>query len=89
LLSSIGVGLGYIAGMFVPTSSIEERLLSQPKAVLVQRLNEFSKDHTQGMKMAAANIFGISRWSAATLVGLAMLAESLEKPRRQSQSGSL
>ena len=77
LLSSLGVALGYVAGMFVPISSTEERLLGQPKAVLSQHLDDFLKEHTRGMKIAAANVFGISRLSAATLVGLAMLAEAL------------
>jgi hypothetical protein len=80
LLSSVGVGLGYVAGMFVPASSTEDRLLGQPKAALSQHLDEFLKEHTRGMKMAAANVFGLSRLSAATLVGLAMLAEALGHP---------
>lgn len=77
LLSSVGVGLGYIAGMSVPISAAEERLLGPPKAVLGQHLDEFLKEHTRGIKMAAANVFGLSRLSATTLVGLAMLAEAL------------
>ena len=89
LLSSVGVGLGYVAGMFVPNSATEERLLSQPKAVLGQHLDEFLKQHTRGMKMAAANVFGLSRLSATTLVGVAMLAEALGTSRRRSKPDSL
>jgi drug/metabolite transporter (DMT)-like permease len=89
LLSGLGVALGYVAGMFVPASSTEERLLGQPKAVLSQHLDDFLKEHARGMKIAAANVFGISRLSAATLVGLAMLAEALGNPRGRSKPDSL
>jgi hypothetical protein len=89
LLSSVGVGLGYVAGMFVPTSSAEERYLGQPKAVLGQSLDDFLKAHSNDMKMAVANAFGLSRLSAVTLVGLAMLAEALEKAKPVSNPDSL
>ena len=89
LLSSVGVGLGYLAGMFVPASSTEERLLGQPKAVLAQHLDEFLQEHTRGMKMAAANLFGLSRLSATTLIGLAMIAEALGTSARRSKPDSL
>ena len=79
LLSGAGIGLGYLAGMFVPTSNVEERFLGQPKAILAQRLDDFLKEHTHGMKQATANLFGISRLSATTLIGVAMLAEVLGK----------
>ena len=85
LLSSAGVGLGYLAGMFVPTSSAEERLLGQPKAALAQQLDEFLQEHTRGMKLAAANLFGLSRLSATTLIGLAMIAEALGTSTRRSK----
>jgi len=65
------------------------RLLGQPKAVLGQHLDEFLKEHTRGIKMAAANVFGLSRLSATTLVGLAMLAEALGTSRRRSKPDSL
>jgi hypothetical protein len=87
-LSSLGVALGYVAGMFVPTSSTEERLLGPSKAVLSQHLDDFLKEHTRGMKIVAANAFGISRLSAATLVGLAMLAEALGNARGRSKPDS-
>ena len=89
LLSTVGVGLGYFAGMFVPTSSTEERFLGQPKAVLSQHLDEFLKEHTNGMKMAAANMFGLSRLSGSALVGLAMLAEALRNMQREPKQDSL
>ena len=88
LLSTAGVGLGYVAGMFVPNSAAEERLLGQPKAVLSERLDDFLKEHTQGMKLAVANLFGLSRLSATMLVGLAMLTEALGSPRKYSKPGS-
>ena len=89
LLSTIGMGLGYVAGMFVPTSSTEERLFGQPKAVLSERLDDFLKEHMRGMKLAAANLFGASRLSAVTLIALAMLAEALGTTRRPSKRDSL
>jgi hypothetical protein len=89
LLSTVSVGLGYVAGMFVPTSAAEEQLLVQPKAILTEHLDEFMKEHARGMKMAAANILGISRLSAATLVGMAMVAEALQKSQRRAKSETL
>jgi hypothetical protein len=89
LLSTVGVGLGYVAGMFVPTSTTEERFLEQPKEVLSQHLDEFLQKHTHGMKMTAANAFGLSRLSAVTLVGLAMFAEVVGKARPSAKSVSL
>ena len=88
LLSSAGIGLGYVAGMFVPISATEDRLLGQPKAVLGQHLDDFLKEHTQGMKLAVANLFGLSRLSATTLVGLALFAEALGSPPRRSKADS-
>ena len=89
LLSGVGIGLGYLAGMFVPKSSTEERLLGEPKAVLSQHFDDFLKTHKHGVEMAAAKAFGISRLSAVALVGLAMLAEALGKPTRPSNPKSL
>ncbi len=89
LLSSVGVGLGYIAGLFIPTTSAEERFLGQPKAVLSERLDEFLQQHTRDMKAAAANAFGISRLSATTLIGLALLAEALGISRQPVNPDSL
>ncbi len=88
LLSILGVGLGYAAGMFVPNTSTEERLFAEPKAVLSEKLDDFLQANTRGMKMAAVNAFGVSRLSAAALVGLAVLAELLGPPRR-SKAGPL
>ena len=88
LLSSFGVALGYVAGMFVPVSATEERWLGQPRAVLRQRLDDFLRDHTQGMKMAAANAFGLSRLSATTLVVLALLIEAVGKPPQPTTANS-
>jgi hypothetical protein len=82
LLSTVGVGIGYAAGIFIPPSATEERLLGEPKAVMSERLDDFLKEHMRGMKLAAANLFGASRLSATTLIGLAMLAEALKPPRR-------
>lgn len=89
LLSSVGVGLGYFAGLFIPTTSAEERFLGQPKAVLSERLDEFLQQHTRDMKAAAANAFGISRLSATTLIGLALLAEALGISRQPVNPDSL
>ena len=76
-------------GCFVPTSTAEEHFLGQPKAILSQHLDDFLNDHTQGMKMAAANAFGLSRLSAVTLVGVAMLAEALGKTRSPAKPAAL
>lgn len=89
LLSSVGVGLGYIAGMFIPTTSAEDRFLGQPKAVLSERLDDFLQQHTRDMKAAAANAFGISRLSATTLIGLALLAEALGISRQPANPDTL
>ena len=89
LLSSVGVGLGYVAGMFIPPSATEDRLLGEPKAVLGQHLDDFLKQHAHGMKMVTANAFGLSRLSATTLVGLAMLADALGAPRRPAKTDAL
>jgi hypothetical protein len=77
LLSTVSVGLGYVGGMFVPKTTAEERLLGEPKAVLSAKLDEFLQQHSRGMKLAAANLFGVSRISAAMLVALAAAAEAL------------
>ena len=77
LLSAVGVGLGYVGGMFVPKTPAEERLLGEPKAVLSAKLDEFLQQHSHGMKLATANLFGVSRFSAAMLVAMAAAAEAL------------
>jgi hypothetical protein len=77
ILSAGGVGLGYVGGLFVPKTSAEERLLGEPKALLHAKLDEFLQQHSRGIKLAAANLFGISRFSAAMLVALAAAAEAL------------
>jgi hypothetical protein len=82
LLSTVSVGLGYVGGMFVPETTAEKRLLGQPKAVLSAKLDEFLQQHSRGMKLAAANLFGVSRLSAAMLVALAAAAEALGVSRR-------
>jgi hypothetical protein len=89
LLSSVGVGLGYVAGLFIPSSATEDRLLGGLKAVLVQHLDDFLKQHARGMKKVTANAFGLSRLSATTLVGLAMLADALGAPRRPATTNPL
>jgi hypothetical protein len=88
VLSAVGVGLGYLVGMFVPPSATEDRLLGEPKAILSQRLDEFLQQHSDGMKKATANVLGLSRLSATTLVGLAMLADVLRAPRPVSKTDS-
>ena len=82
VLSVVSVGLGYFAAMFIPSSATEDRLLGEPKAVLKQRLDEFLQQHSDGVKKATANALGLSRLSATTLVGLAMLADVLGASRR-------
>ena len=82
LLSTVSVGLGYVGGMFVPKTPAEERLLGEPKAVLSAKLDEFLQQHSRGMKLAAANLFGVSRFSAAMLIALAAAAEALGVSRR-------
>jgi hypothetical protein len=77
ILSAVGVGLGYVGGMFVPKTSTEERFLGEPKAVLNAKLDEFLQQHSRGIKLAAANLFGVSRFSAAMLVAMAAAAEAL------------
>ena len=77
LLSAVGVGLGYVGGMFVPTTPAEQRLLGEPKAVLGAKLDEFLQQHARGMKLATANLFGVSRFSAAMLIAMAAAAEAL------------
>jgi hypothetical protein len=77
LLSTVSVGLGYIGGMFVPNTRAEEKLLGEPKAVLSAKLDEFLQQHAHGMKLAAANLFGVSRLSAAMLIAMAAAAEAL------------
>lgn len=77
LLSAVGVGLGYVGGMFVPKTPAEERLLGEPKAVLSAKLDEFLQQHSHGMKLATANLFGVSRFSAAMLIAMAGAAEAL------------
>jgi hypothetical protein len=89
LLSTVSVGLGYVGGMFVPNTSAEERLLGEPKAALSAKLDEFLQQHSRGMKLAAANLFGVSRLSAATLVALAAAAEALGVSRRSVERKSL
>jgi hypothetical protein len=86
VLSAVGVGLGYFAAMFIPPSAAEDRLLREPKAVLSQRLDEFLQQHSDGMKKATANVLGLSRLSATTLVGLAMLADMLGARPRVSKT---
>ena len=63
--------------MFVPKTPAEERLLGEPKAVLSAKLDEFLQQHSRGIKLAAANLFGVSRFSAAMLVAMAAAAEAL------------
>jgi hypothetical protein len=77
LLSAVGVGLGYVGGMFVPKTPAEERLLGEPKAVLSAKLDEFVQQHSHGMKQATANLFGVSRFSASMLIAMAAAAEAL------------
>jgi hypothetical protein len=86
VLSAVSVGLGYFAAMFIPSSATEDRLLGEPKAVLRQRLDEFLQQHSDGVKKATANALGLSRLSATTLVGLAMLADVLGANRRDSKT---
>ena len=88
LLSAVGVGLGYLVGMFIPPSATEDRLLGEPKVILSQRLDEFLQQHSDGMKKATANVLGLSRLSATTLVGLAMLADVLGARRPVSKTNS-
>lgn len=88
VLSAIGIGLGYFAGMLVPSSPAEEQLFGVTKAVLRERLDEFLKEHMRGMHLAVANLFGVSRLSATTLVGLAVLAEVFGAPRTSPKPDS-
>ena len=83
LLSTASVGLGYVAGMFIPNTPLEEKYLGAPKAAVSTQLNGFLEQHMQSMKLAAANLFGVSRLSAAALIGLAVAAETLGVTRRQ------
>ena len=85
MLSGLGVGLGYVAAMFVPVTTAEEQWLGQPKAILSAKMDDFLKEHTQGMKRAVADMFGVSRLSAAALVGLAMLSEALGRPPQRAK----
>jgi hypothetical protein len=85
LLSTVSVGLGYVGGMFVPNTSAEERLFGEPKEVLSAKLDEFLQQHSRGMKLAAANLFGVSRLSAAMLIALAAAAEALGVSRRRTE----
>lgn len=89
LLSTVSVGLGYVGGMFVPNTSAEERLFGKPKAVLSAKLDEFLQQHARGMKLAAANLFGVSRLSAAMLIALAAAAEAFGISRRSAERKSL
>lgn len=89
LLSMVSVGLGYVGGMFVPNSPAEERLFGEPKAVLSAKLDDFLQQHARGMKLAAANLFGVSRLSAAMLIALAASAEALGVSRRSVERKSV
>jgi len=84
LLSTVSIGLGYVGGMFVPKTPAEERLLGAPKAVLSAKLDEFLEQHSRGMKLAVANLFGVSRFSAAMLIALAASAEALGVSKRSA-----
>ena len=77
LLSGTGLGLGYLAGMFVPATTAEDRFLREPKAMLSEHLNQFANRNAEGMKSSIANAFGVSRMSGTILVGIALLAEAL------------
>ena len=85
LLSTLGVGLGYFAGLLVPNSAVEEQLVGQPKAVLRERLDEFLQANMRGMKLAVFDLFGVSRLSAAALIGLAVIAQALGGPTPKAQ----
>jgi len=85
LLSAVGLGLGYVAGLMVPSTSVEESYLEQPKAILRQQLNSFVDANTQGMKQAALNLFGASRLSATALIGLAIIGQALLPPQQKAK----
>jgi hypothetical protein len=77
LLSTASVGLGYVGGMFMPSTPLENKYLGAPKAAISAQFDAFLNQHVQGMKLATANLFGVSRLSAAALIGLAAAAEIL------------
>lgn len=83
LLSAAGLGMGYLASLFVPVSDKEEALLADAKAIVRDQLNLIVNNKMQGMKGALSHAFGVSRLSGTLLLGLAMLAEfsSPTKPR--------
>lgn len=83
LLSAVGLGLGYVAGHMVPSTSVEDAYLGQPKEILRQQLNGFIETNTQGMKKAALNIFGASRLSATALIALAIVGQALLSPQQK------
>jgi hypothetical protein len=85
MLSIIGIGAGYLAGLLLPDSPTEQRLFARPKAVLRDRIDTLLQDHFKGMKLAAFNLFGASRLSAAALIGLSLLAQILSEPPSKPQ----
>ncbi len=79
-LSILGVGFGYLGGLLLPETPTEDRMLAQPKAILRDNLDRFLQSHTNGMKHSAFALFGASRYSAATLIGLGLLAQAMAAP---------
>ena len=79
-LSILGVGFGYLGGLLLPETPTEDRMLAQPKAILRDNLDRFLQAHTNGMKQSAFALFGASRYSAATLIGLGLLAQAMAAP---------
>ena len=77
MLSGAGLGLGYLAGIFVPTTTAEERFLGEPKALLSLHLNQFVNRNAEGMKKSAVNAFGVSRIAGMLVVITTLLAEAL------------
>jgi hypothetical protein len=79
-IGALGLGLGFAGSAFVPKTHAEEQLLSEPKAILKERVDQLLNQHARGMTSAAWGLFGASRLSAAMLLGLALVAEVIKQP---------
>lgn len=89
MLSTTSVALGYVGGMFIPKTPLEDKYLGPPKAAARAQLDAFLDQHMQSMKLAVANLFGVSRLAATTLIGLAAAAEALGIAKKSSRRNAL
>jgi hypothetical protein len=68
---AVAAVIGYALGTVIPVSTAETELLGGMPSEVKSAADQFWKEHARGAKLAAADSFGLARWTA---VGLALMA---------------